>query len=191
MQYPKTIQPTHARWEHLLPTDPRAPSKLTKGLSTLTLTTDANNTPDSENPEEHEPAPETTTETHQEPQPQPSQPTILSTIPSALTRRFAIHDTLYETPPHSNQGIPGPDGDVHDLGPNGLITLASASAGPNGPHHGTPEFVSPEILAELPPECKEALVDAAASEFEWKSKWWREGEDGLRRRAFKSYSWFP
>jgi chromatin structure-remodeling complex protein RSC7 len=79
-------------------------------------------------------------------------------------------------------GIPGPDGDVHDLGSNGLISTADSLH---------PEFVGPEILAELPPECKEALVEAAAREWEWKSKWRSEAIDGQRTTPLKSYAWFP
>lgn len=176
MQYPKVMQPTHARWEHLPPPDPRTASKLTKGLSTLTLVNETAH-PETDTPNDtnrpngsHENAKDS--------------PPLFSSIPSALSRRFAIHDTVYETPAHSNQGIPGPDGDVHDLGANGLITVA-------GSPQGTPEFVSPDILAELPPECKEALVEAAAREWEWKSKWRCEVDDGKRSQPLRSYSWFP
>lgn len=173
MQYPKTMQPTHARWEHLPPADSRAASKLTKGLSTLTL--DANETTQPE----PEPEPEPTLESDK---PNDSSTTTTS-IPAALTRRFAIHDTHYESPPYSNQGLPGPDGDVLDLGANGLVSIAGSPP--------VPEFAAPEILAELPPECKEALVDAAAREWQWKAKWRSEVDDGRRAQPLKSYSWFP
>jgi chromatin structure-remodeling complex protein RSC7 len=107
---------------------------------------------------------------------------IFSTIPSAFSRRFAIHDVHFESPPYSNMGIPGPDGDVHDLGRNGLISVANQSY---------PEFVSPEILEELPADCKEALIEAATREWEWKSKWHNETDDGSRTTPLKSYAWFP
>ncbi|GFF47736.1 chromatin structure-remodeling complex subunit rsc7 [Aspergillus udagawae] len=168
IHYPKIMQPSHARWERVPPPDPRVAARLAKGLSTLSLT---NGT------DEAEPADHTTEElTDTEPQ------TILSTIPPALSRRFAIQDTIFETPPYSNMGVPGPDGDVHDLGSNGLISTADSLH---------PEFVGPEILAELPPECKEALVEAAAREWEWKSKWRSEAIDGQRTTPLKSYAWFP
>ncbi|GFF29551.1 chromatin structure-remodeling complex subunit rsc7 [Aspergillus udagawae] len=168
IHYPKIMQPSHARWERVPPPDPRVAARLAKGLSTLSLT---NGT------DEAETADHTTEElTDTEPQ------SILSTIPPALSRRFAIQDTIFETPPYSNMGVPGPDGDVHDLGSNGLISTADSLH---------PEFVGPEILAELPPECKEALVEAAAREWEWKSKWRSEAIDGQRTTPLKSYAWFP
>ncbi|EAL88352.1 hypothetical protein KXW98_003853 [Aspergillus fumigatus] len=171
IHYPKIMQPSHARWERVPPPDPRATAKLAKGLSTLSLT-NGTDEGEAEPPADHTTEEPTDTE-HQ---------TIFSTIPPALSRRFAIHDTVFETPPYSNMGIPGPDGDVHDLGSNGLISTADSLH---------PEFVGPEILAELPPECKEALVEAAAREWEWKSKWRSEAIDGQRTTPLKSYAWFP
>ena len=109
-------------------------------------------------------------------------PSIFSSIPSALSRRFAIHDVVYESPQYSNQGVPGADGDAHDLGTNGLLSNLN-------PLH--PEFATPEILAELPPECKEALIQAASHEWQWKSKWRNETDDGARFQPTKSYAWFP
>jgi pyruvate/2-oxoacid:ferredoxin oxidoreductase beta subunit len=41
-----------------------------------------------------------------------------------------VHITIvYESPPYSNMGIPGPDGDVHDIGPNGLVSVAKLLVG--------------------------------------------------------------
>ncbi|OGM42889.1 nuclear localization protein NPL6 [Aspergillus bombycis] len=179
MQYPKIMQPSHARWERLPPPDPRVATKLTKEMSTLSLTNGV---------EEEEPTTTTTTTTtesdaqEEKTNEETSNESIFSTIPYAFSRRFAIHDVHYETPPYSNMGIPGPDGDVHDLGSNGIISTANLSY---------PEFVSPEILAELPADCKEALVEAAAREWEWKSKWHSEVGDGARTTPLKSYAWFP
>jgi chromatin structure-remodeling complex protein RSC7 len=140
-------------------------------MSTLTLSNgtieDANAQPETE-PLENKPNEE--------------KPTIFSAIPAALSRRFAILDVHCESPPFSNMGVPGPDGDVHDLGANGLISVAN-------PKH--PEFVSPEILEELPAECKEALIEAASQEWEWKSRWCSEVDDGARTVPLKSYAWFP
>lgn len=185
LQYPKIMQPTHARWERLPPPDPRVAAKLTKGLSTLSLTNDSEETA----PPVEDSA--TQNETHESNendkngegnQEEASKESIFSTIPAALSRRFAIHDVYYEAPPHSNLGIPGPDGDVHDLGSNGFVSVANPS---------NPEFMSPEILEELPAECKEALIESAARECEWKSKWCSEVTDGARRAPLKSYAWFP
>lgn len=203
MQYPKIMQPTHARWERVPPPDPRVASRLAQGLSSLSLTNDedesaplANEDPDSE-PQPDKPSATTApddTDTDNNPTEdatkpdtgnQPTTTTTVSpfpTVPAPLSRRFAIHDIYYETPPSSNLGIPGPDGDVHDLGANGLLSTAN-------PRY--PEFVGPEILAELPPECKEALLESAAREWEWKSRWGSEGVDAARAKPLKSYAWFP
>ncbi|KAL4933649.1 chromatin structure-remodeling complex subunit RSC7 [Aspergillus undulatus] len=171
IQYPKIMQPSHARWERLPPPDPRGATKLTQEMSTLTLT---NGTTEDENVQ-----PETE---EQENKPDEETPTIFSSIPATLSRRFAVLDVHTESPPFSNMGVPGPDGDVHDLGANGLISVANPKY---------PEFVNPEILDELPPECKEALIEAASHEWEWKSKWCSEVDDGARVAPRKSYAWFP
>lgn len=188
IQYPKIMQPTHARWERLPPPDPRGAARLMQDMSSLTLTNGA--------PAENEEAPEPSTEPNATHHPDTittdtttatdtateHQPTIFSSIPASLSNRFGIHDIHYESPQYSNMGIPGPDGDLVDVGPNGLITIAN-------PQH--PEFMTQEILAELPPECKEALLTAAANEYEWKSKWGTETEAGARSRPLKNYAWFP
>ncbi|OJJ47548.1 hypothetical protein ASPZODRAFT_64221 [Penicilliopsis zonata CBS 506.65] len=185
MHYPKIMQPSHARWEHIPPSDPQTTSRLMKGMSTLSLTNGSG-----------EYAQETEAETKADPQPdsnaqsaaektgeeQEAPTTIFSTIPPALSRRFAILDVHYETPPRANFGLPGPDGDVHDLGPNGLLSASDA-------RH--PEFFSPEILSELPSDCREALLESATSEWEWKSRWQGEIEHGHRATPLKSYAWFP
>ncbi|EAW08093.1 chromatin structure-remodeling complex subunit RSC7 [Aspergillus clavatus NRRL 1] len=181
IHYPKVMQPSHARWERVPPPDPRIAARLAKGLSTLSLT---NGTDEAEAPpqaEEEQARGEAAEPSTEDPTIEPAE-SIFSAIPAGLSRRFAIHDTVFETPPYSNMGIPGPDGDVYDLGANGLISAA------NSQH---PEFVSPEILAELPPECKDALVEAAAREWEWKSQWHSEAVDGSRTTPLKSYAWFP
>lgn len=188
MQYPKTMQSTHARWERVPPPDPRVASRLAQGLSSLSLTNGA----DSEEPASNEN--EEKDENMDESQDQldetnSTKQTELDTtqspfpdVPAPFSRRFAIHDIHYETPPYSNLGIPGPDGDVHDLGTNGLISTANLQH---------PEFVTPEILDELPSDCKEALLESAASEWEWKEKWGNEGTDAARTTPLKSYAWFP
>lgn len=188
MQYPKIMQPTHARWERVPPPDPRVASRLAQGLSSLSLANndDSNNElqPEDttqENTEQNETAPDdTTADTEKQRTNPPVSP--FPTVPVPLSRRFAIHDIHYETPSSSNLGIPGPDGDVHDLGTNGLISIAN-------PQY--PEFVGPDVLAELPPECKKALLDSAAREWEWKSKWGSEEVDTARSKPLKSYAWFP
>ncbi|EHA19140.1 hypothetical protein CBS147343_6866 [Aspergillus niger] len=176
MQYPKIMQPTHARWERLPPPDPRVATKLAQGMSTLSLTNGTGEAePAAADKEAQEPS-DSQTEQHT------TESSLFSSVPAALSRRFAIHDIQFESSPYSNLGVPGPDGDVHDLGSNGLISVADSA---------NPEFTSPEILEELPPECKEALIEAAAQEWEWKSKWCHEANDGARAKLLKSYAWFP
>ncbi|PWY76468.1 hypothetical protein BO94DRAFT_204745 [Aspergillus sclerotioniger CBS 115572] len=176
VQYPKIMQPTHARWERLPPPDPRVASKLAKGLSTLSLTNGTDEEESAAVSSEANEAGDGQTES------ETTDASIFSTVPVALSRRFAIHDIHYESSPYSNLGVPGPDGDVHDLGSNGLVSVANSM---------NPEFTSPEVLEELPLECKEALIEAAAREWEWKSKWSREASDGARATSLKSYAWFP
>ncbi|BDD60668.1 hypothetical protein MPDQ_006612 [Monascus purpureus] len=185
IQYPKIMQPSHVRWERLPPPDPQTTAKLMKGMSTLRLTgDDKDNDSEKQFPDHHDEPHDVIPTANDDTQADENvnHATVFSSVPPAFSRRFAIHDVYYESPPYSNMGIPGPDGDVHDLGSNGLISIAN-------PMH--PEFVGPDILAELPPECKEALVEAAAREWEWKTKWQNEATHGSRTSPLKSYAWFP
>ncbi|CAP91329.1 Pc13g02600 [Penicillium rubens Wisconsin 54-1255] len=179
MQHPKIMQPTHARWERVSPAPASVPTELTANMNLLNLSNGGSpsaheNQTSHETQESHE---ATTGETATE-----RLATTFSPVPAHLHDRCVIQDIVYESPPYSNMGIPGPDGDVHDIGPNGLVSVAN-------PEH--PEFMTPEILELLPPGCKEALVDAAAQEVEWKSKWTSETKDGERTQPTKSYAWYP
>ena len=191
------MQPSHSRWERLPASEPGTAARLMKGMSTLRLTSDesdSENQPPDHGSESHDALTVTATangdgdnDHDHDNQPLPNDenaqpPTVFSTVPPAFSRRFAIHDTYYESPPYSNMGVPGPDGDVHDLGSNGLLSIAD-------PKH--PEFVGPDVLAELPPECKEALIEDAAREWEWKTQWQSETAQGSRTIPLKSYAWFP
>jgi chromatin structure-remodeling complex protein RSC7 len=173
MHYPKIMQPSHARWERLPPADSTASSKLMDGMSTLRLSNGTSGA-DEESPAAHG--------EHEENESSEENPSMFAPVPSMFTRRFAITDIQYETAESSTLGRPGPDGDVHDIGVNGVISMAD-------PLH--PEFVSADVLAELPLDCKDALVDAAAREWEWKSKWRTEATDAARSAPLKSYSWYP
>ncbi|KAL1978479.1 hypothetical protein VTN31DRAFT_1338 [Thermomyces dupontii] len=164
IQYPKIMQPTHARWERLPLSESPTTRRLTEGMSSLQL---SNGIP---------------TEDRAEQKKQQRKNTIFPPVPPGLARRFAVVDIVYETPESHTLGRPGPDGDMNDIGPNGVLRMLD-------PEH--PEFMTPEILAELPPECKEALVEAAAREYAWKSKWNSEAVDGARVAPLKSYAWYP
>ena len=74
-----------------------------------------------------------------------------------------IVDTVFESALSTNYGVPGPDGDVHDLGFNGLSS------------------VSDDIKAELPLECLKAFEEALEKEMQWKNKWGTETSDAHRR----------
>jgi chromatin structure-remodeling complex protein RSC7 len=179
MQYPKIMQPTHVRWEEV-PLEPDAQIGLTTNMSSLNIAnTDSpqsTNEPSNDNPtnESNDQLP-TDSET--------SKPaTIFPPVPRSVTDRYVVQDIIYESPQYSNMGIPGPDGDLQDIGYNGMVSIAN-------PTH--PEFMTPEIIALLPSECKESLLDAATAEVEWKSKWGTESENGQRAKPTKSYAWFP
>jgi chromatin structure-remodeling complex protein RSC7 len=181
MQIPKIMQPTHARWERIPPApEGTATAGLTTNMNSLNINTNGSPSDEPtqasallESNESDEPA---TGETSEIPR------SIFSPVPANIHSRYVIQDIVYESPQYSNMGIPGPDGDVHDIGPNGMVSVAN-------PNH--PEFMTPEILELLPPECKEALADSCAREVEWKSKWRTETEDGQRTKPTKSYAWFP
>ncbi|KAK2749298.1 hypothetical protein FQN55_003623 [Onygenales sp. PD_40] len=183
MQYPKIMQPTHVRWEAIPPPDStRADrSHLISSASTTALGI-TNGTPSSSADDN----PQTPKDDSAQTQDDDSKPaaTIFSSVPAIFSRTFNIHDIHYETPPESSLGVPGTDGDVHDIGSNGLISIAAGNSNPMF-------HVSPEILAELPPECQVAYREAAIREWEWKSRWRGEKADGLRAPLKLNYSWNP
>lgn len=170
MQYPQIMQPTHARWERVPPSDLGNTAEL---MSTLSIanksTTDAQSA--SAEPADSADKPDNQT-----------QKTIFPPVPPHISDRYLVTDMVYESPPYSNMGIPGPDGDLRNMNPNGLASIAN-------PNH--PEFMTPEILALLPDDCKDALINAAAREIQWKSKWSTEAQDGMRAQPSKSYAWYP
>lgn len=179
MQHPKIMQPTHARWERVSPSQAPMPTELTRNMDSLNLSNGGSHSGHvNQSPHETQESHEATTGGTSTENPI----TTFSPVPAHLHDRYVIQDIIYESPPFSNMGIPGPDGDVHDIGPNGLVSVAN-------PEH--PEFMTPEILELLPPECKEALIDAAAQEVEWKSKWTTETRGGERTQPTKSYAWYP
>jgi chromatin structure-remodeling complex protein RSC7 len=155
MMYPRATQPTHAKWEEL-PIEPNHAKALTNGVSELTNGVHKVSL-NGVAPEDHH---------------RPSG-SIFSSIPPVVSRNFLVTDTYYQSPPISNLGIPGPDGDMLDVGPNGL------------PH------VTEDVMADLPPECLQALVEAKAKEAEWKATWKTETEDGARGRLNIRFLGFP
>lgn len=131
MQYPKTMQPTHARWEQIDDNEVWAKSELSNGLT-----------------EDHEDGVEKS---------------IFTPVKPIYSKNFMVVDTVYESAPAVNLGVPGPDGDTYDLGFNGLSS------------------VSDDIKDELPPECRKAFEEALEKELLWKSKWGTETQFAHRR----------
>jgi chromatin structure-remodeling complex protein RSC7 len=127
MHYPKTMQPTHAKWVQI--NDEAETNGLTNG------------------------------HTHEDEE----TPTLFPPVKPIYSRNYMIVDTAYETPEFSNLGVPGPDGDVHDMGFNGLASIPD------------------DVKAELPPDCLAAFEEALAKEMAWKTKWGTEGSDGMRK----------
>ena len=106
MQYPKIMQPTHARWEQVLPSSPSSRSSQT-GADQLNggLPNELHGTIDHSNGRK------------------PATDTIFSDIPPVFTRNFMITDTYYEMPPASVLGYPGPDEEILDVGPGELTRV--------------------------------------------------------------------
>jgi len=139
MQYPAIMQPTHARWEARDPI-----TEVANGLNGVRVS-------DTEHQSEDLSAKDIEASS------------TLPPVKPLYARHFLIVDTLYENPPHSNLGYPGPDGDVRDLGFNGLSS------------------VSNDIRDELPAECRKAFDEALAKEKEWKNRWGTETRDSMRK----------
>lgn len=155
MCYPKITQPTHARWEavsdHDSDDDEDPPTKRrVMGNGTSNLTNGING---------HHAL--------------PKQPTRFGDVTHLVSRNFLVTDILYKTPSVPSNLIPGPDGDLMDVGINGLSTI---------PH---------DILSELPAECREAFEEAKTEELSWKHQWGSEHCDGKRAELKISYSGFP
>lgn len=94
-------------------------------------------------------------------------------VPAVVSRNLLVTDTYFESPPISNLGVPGPDGNISDLGPNGLSTI------------------SQEVLDELPEDCRQAFEEARQAELDWKSKWGNEHTDGSRGKLRIGFNGFP
>lgn len=174
MQYPQIMQPTHVRYERVPPSevDTRTSATLMNDMSSLTIAS-------KDQPATSNADPTTTTESNESTANE--QPSIFPPVPKSFSDHYVIQDIIYESPQYSNMGIPGPDGDLKSLGPNGFVSIAN-------PKH--PELMSPDLIALLPDECKEALLETAAQEVEWKSKWSGETTDGARSKPRPSVTWF-
>ncbi|KAL8692506.1 MAG: hypothetical protein Q9218_002480 [Villophora microphyllina] len=133
LQYPKIMQPTHARWE-------------AHSTSSACLSIEGINDQD-------------------------GQAEIDSRIvPSVLKRNFLISDTYFQGAPLSGFGIPGPDGDVLDVGPPGLAAMSESAAN------------------ALPVECRIAWEPVRQEAAKWQNSWSGEDSDGARTQPRISYN---
>ena len=161
MLLPKIMQPTHVKWERIpTPSEHYAQqeaSRNTQNDSILTNVDPANNHASTDilpaNP---------TTKT-----------TIFSPVNPVISRNYLITDTTFISPAENNLGIPGPDGDMTDLGPNGLSSIPQA------------------VINELPDDCRAAFEAQLMREREWKVMWGSEMSDGMRGKFRIGYDRFP
>ncbi|MCJ1310266.1 hypothetical protein MMC25_003928 [Agyrium rufum] len=151
MHYPKIMQPSHVKWEQL----PVDASMLLDEIPTTMSNANGHST-DGFNTSEDNPS------------------TDENTMFPPISRAFASHvltvDTVYRNPPISNLGVPGPDGDIYDIGTRSL------------------DDVPDEVLEELPEDCKQAFLEAHAEELGWKTYWGNEKQDGMRAGLTITYS---
>lgn len=96
MQYPKIMQPSHARWEQVPPPETEDPD----AVAIVNTSIGRSDQDEATN-------------------------TIFPPIPPIYTRNFMISDTYYTTPASSTLGYPGPDEDVLDIGPKGLNSISA------------------------------------------------------------------
>lgn len=135
------MQPTHARWEQI---------SNSSGAS--------------------RPPPDLTSDSERETDEVPSTETLFSNISQALARNFLIADTYFVSPSLPSLGYPGPDEEVLDIGPGGLMRV--------------PE----DVLVELPDRCRLAFEEARREEMKWKAAWGREEADRARANLHICYN---
>lgn len=154
MFYPTIMQPTHARWEQIPPpSEASAEQKLlTNGLTNGHHLTNGDSI--------HDDAMELETTTIL------PRHTKFPAVPAGISRNYTIVDVLYEAPPISGggAGFPGPDGAITDptAGTTGLSAIA------------------PELVAELPADCRAAFEAARSREARWQHRWDTEARSGHR-----------
>ncbi|KAL9608528.1 MAG: hypothetical protein Q9167_006642 [Letrouitia subvulpina] len=106
MQYPKTMQPSHARWEEALQ-QPQDPPTILASHESQTATL-ANGLHRQINHQDNNGS---------------MANSIFPQISPTFERNFMITDTYYTRPESSNLGIPGPDKNVFDIGSVGLASV--------------------------------------------------------------------
>lgn len=107
MQYPKIMQPTHARWEQLLPT--LVPSKFSqRRLAQEGNASGMDQLSGGEDQTKNETA---------------VTDTMFPEVPPVFSRNFMIADVRYVSPPLSGLGYPGPDHETIDIDTGGLARI--------------------------------------------------------------------
>ncbi|KAI5286951.1 hypothetical protein KEM54_006364 [Ascosphaera aggregata] len=188
IQYPKNMQPTHARWEPVTPPDEgnEQYSQLIDSASKLALEQEG------QTPSSHQSLVDDNREmtpANQSTDPSTKSDTKFTSVPGAFARNFAIHDIIYESSPSTSYGLPGtatsnlgydPTGAL-DNAAQGLISIRS---------DGTPYYNIPRgILEELPEDCREAYQEAARREYGWKMRWSDDKYHGARENIILNYTW--
>ena len=96
-----------------------------------------------------------------------------SDVPELVRKKYLIVDTYWQNPPYSGLGIPGPEGDYCDIGPNGLPDLDEAE------------------VEQMQPEERASFLKAKADELEWQSQWRSESVDGARAKLKIGFTGVP
>lgn len=161
MFYPKIMQPTHVKWEQVIPDSSGSSCQVTAGAQSNGHLTNGDAHPDTTMAGD---------DINIESQ---SAMDGFRPVPDIISRNFLVTDMYFETPPFSNVGVPGPDGGVSDVGPNGLSDIPQ------------------DVLDELPEDCRIALEQAKNAEAQWKNKWNTEKIDGSRGSLRIGFNGFP
>lgn len=106
MQFPRTMQPTHARWEQV--SNSLAASKTSRRILTQGNVSITNQSPGFGGQENKD---------------IPVIQTIFQDVAPAFSRNFMIADICYRSPPLSGLGCPGPDEEVMDINTGGLTHI--------------------------------------------------------------------
>ncbi|TKA78812.1 hypothetical protein B0A55_02234 [Friedmanniomyces simplex] len=161
MFYPQIMQPTHVKWEQIPPpTASHHHQPLTNGHANGHHLT--NGTTDNKNDDANDdidiadlPSPK-----------DQSQPTLFPPIPATISRNFAVIDTHFTSPRTTITTYPGPDGPILD---SGLINGADGLTS-----------IPPDLVDELPLDCRRDFEQARQDELRWKLQWGAEGQSAMR-----------
>lgn len=154
MQYPKIMQATHARWKQS-----PASSKIST-VQSLGISHEGRSLVKKNNAEGSREGDDGSLEGE----------SIFPEVRSVISRNFMVTDIYYVNPPVSGLGYPGPEEDVSDVGPGGLLQV---------PEH---------IRAEMPPQCQQAYDEIRTTAMIWKAQWGVEEVDRARGQLRISYN---